>query len=333
MRTIDIGVSHDDDAVVTQFGDVEVIDAWRAADPATLSNAGAQRSDQRQDFIAGQQFFVTRFFNIQDFAAERQNRLKFAIAALFGRATGRIALYQVNFTTGRIFFLTVSKLAGQTHAIQYAFATRHVARFARCFTCPGRFNDLANNDFGVVWALLQVIVQQAADNVFHRTTHFAGHQFVFGLAGEFWFRHLHTQHAAQAFPHVVARHLNLCFFGQLAVVDVFVDDPSHRSSQTRQVSTTITLGNIVGKAKNLLAVAAVPLHRQFHTNVGALIALSVTHGSEHVGMQYGFAFVDEAHEPLDTVGPGKVILLARTFIFQPYLHAVVQKAEFAQAFA
>ena len=249
--------------------------------------------------------------------------MKFTIAALFGRATSRVTLYQVDFTTGRVFFLTVSKFTGQTHAIQYAFTTRQVARFTRCFTCPGRFNDLANNDFGVVRALLQVIVQQAADNVFHWTTHFAGHQFVFGLAREFWFRHLHTQHAAQAFPHVVAHHLNLCFFSQLAVVDVFVDDSSHRGSQTCQVSTTITLGNIVGKAKNLLAVAAIPLHRQFHTNVGALITLSVTHGSEYVGMQHGFAFVDEAHEPLDTVGSGKVILLARTFVFQPYLHAVV----------
>ena len=66
MRTINVRVGHDDDAVVTQLGHVEVIVAGGAA---SLSNTRPQRGDQREDFVAGQQLFVARFFHVQNLAA------------------------------------------------------------------------------------------------------------------------------------------------------------------------------------------------------------------------------------------------------------------------
>ena len=100
MGAIDIGIGHDDDAVVAQFVGVEIV----------FADIGAQGRDQEQDFIAGEQFFVTRFFHIQNFAAQGQNGLKFAIAPLFGRAPRRVTLDDVDFAQGWVFFLTISQL-------------------------------------------------------------------------------------------------------------------------------------------------------------------------------------------------------------------------------
>ena len=46
VRAVDVGVGHDDDAVVAQLGDVEVVAA------GALADAGAERGDQRQDLVA-----------------------------------------------------------------------------------------------------------------------------------------------------------------------------------------------------------------------------------------------------------------------------------------
>ena len=87
MRAVHIGIGHDDDAVVAQFFGVEFF----------LADAGAERGNQRGHFLAGEHFFKAGFFHIQNFALQRQNGLKFTVAALLGRAAGGIALDQIQF--------------------------------------------------------------------------------------------------------------------------------------------------------------------------------------------------------------------------------------------
>ena len=78
MRAIDIGVGHDNDAVITQFISVVFV----------LPDAATKHIDQRGDFLRRQQLFETCFLNIQNFALERQYGLKLSVASLFGRASG-----------------------------------------------------------------------------------------------------------------------------------------------------------------------------------------------------------------------------------------------------
>ena len=44
--------------------------------------AGAQRGDQGGDFLAGDQFVKAGAFDVEDFALQRQDGLKFTVAAL-----------------------------------------------------------------------------------------------------------------------------------------------------------------------------------------------------------------------------------------------------------
>ena len=165
VGAVDVGVGHDDDAVVAQFVGVEVVAAHALADTR------AERGDQRQDLVAGQQLLVTRTLDIQDLAAQRQDRLELAIAALLGRAPGGVTLDDVDFAKGRIFFLTVSQLARQAHAVQHALAPGHLPGLARRFAGSRCIDDLAADDLGVDRVLQQIVGKRLADHVFDRASY------------------------------------------------------------------------------------------------------------------------------------------------------------------
>ena len=103
MRTIDVGVRHDDDFMVADFIDIKIIAA----------NASAQGGNQRADFLARQHFVKTCAFHIQDFTAQGQNRLKTTFTSLLGRAPCGITLHDEQFSFGRIAFLAIGKFAGK----------------------------------------------------------------------------------------------------------------------------------------------------------------------------------------------------------------------------
>ena len=171
--TVHVRVGHDDDAVVTQLVHIEVIGRRFTGLRTGFANARAQSRDERQNFIAGEQLFVTRFFHVQNLATQRQDGLKFTVTSLFGRTTRRVALHNVDFTQCRVFFLAIGQLAGQAHAIEHTFATRHFASLARCLTGTRSLDNLAANDLGVVGALLQIIGQCFGHDVFYGRAHFA----------------------------------------------------------------------------------------------------------------------------------------------------------------
>ena len=254
---IHVRVGHDDDAVVAQFFHVVVF----------FANARAQRGNQRDHLLAGEHFVKAGFFHVQNFAFERQNRLVFAIAPLFGRTARRVTLDDEDFGQSRIFFLTVSQFTRQTHTVQNAFATRHFTRTTCSIARPRGFNNFVTNDFGFVRVFLQKVVQCAADNFFHRQAHFGRNQFVFGLRGEFRLGYFDREHTGQTFAHIVTRRFDFGFFGKIVFLDVFVHDARHGCAQAGQMRTAIPLRNVVGKAQNAFVVRVIPLHRDFNRDI------------------------------------------------------------------
>src|SRR5690606_19259009 len=74
VRSVDVGVRHDDDAVIAQFRDVELVG----------SDATAKRGDQRADLLVAEHFVETRLLDVEDLALDGQNSLDLAVAPLFG---------------------------------------------------------------------------------------------------------------------------------------------------------------------------------------------------------------------------------------------------------
>ena len=180
MGAVDVGVRHDDDLVVAELVDVELVGA----------DAGAERGDQRADLLGGDHLVEAGALDIEDLAAERQHRLVLAVAALLGRAAGRIALDDEELGLGRIALLAVGELAGQRGHVEGALAAGQLARLARRLARRGGLDDLADDDLRFRRMLLEPGAEGVVDEALDHRPNLGGDQLVLGLRGEFRVGHL-----------------------------------------------------------------------------------------------------------------------------------------------
>src|SRR5581483_4810410 len=108
---------HQDDFAVSDFRSVEVF----------LRDARAERGDHGANFFVAKHLVVTRFFDIENFAFERQDRLKAPVATLFGGSACGFALDQEQFATLWLPFTAIRSFARQSATIKRAFAASKIA--------------------------------------------------------------------------------------------------------------------------------------------------------------------------------------------------------------
>src|SRR5262245_21080832 len=84
VGAVDVGVGHNDDFVVAKLVDVEPIGFIGGPGSDSASN----RRNEGANFLVGQHLRDSRFFHVDNFPAQRQNRLKATVSSLFGRAAG-----------------------------------------------------------------------------------------------------------------------------------------------------------------------------------------------------------------------------------------------------
>src|SRR6185503_10096464 len=102
--------------MIAEFANIEQIPYSRA-----------KSDNQIFDFLVGKHFVQAGAFNVQDFAAQRQNGLESAVAALLGAATGGISLNNIELAFGWVRFGTVRQFSRQSQAVEHAFANDAVA--------------------------------------------------------------------------------------------------------------------------------------------------------------------------------------------------------------
>ncbi len=131
--------------------------------------------------MRGDHLVETGLLYVQDFTLERQDGLVFTVATLLGGTASRVPFHYVEFGESRVFFLTVSQLAGQTGDIQRAFAASQFASLAGRFTGTGRIDDLVDHDLGIARVFQQEVSQLLTHRLFNGGLHFGRDQLVFGL--------------------------------------------------------------------------------------------------------------------------------------------------------
>ena len=193
VAAVDVGVGHDDDLVVAGLLDVEVL-----ADPA------ADGRDERLDLLAREHLVEPRALHVQDLAANRQNRLGLARAALLGRAAGGVALDDEELRLGRIALLAVGELPGQAVVRERPLAAREIARLARRRAGARGVENLRDDRPGDARVLLEVVAELLVEDVLHEAAHLARAELGLGLALELGLRELHGDHRREAFARVVA---------------------------------------------------------------------------------------------------------------------------------
>ena len=205
VRAVHVRVRHDDDAAVAQFGNIEARFVFRARRPIffRFADAGADGGDHRLDFVVLQKLIDARFLDVDQLAANRQDRLVTAVATLFGRAAGGITLDNIKLGQFRIALRTIRQLARQSAAGERAFANG-LARFARRFPRPRRRQHFIENAPARRRVLIEVSHQPVVNNRAHDAVDLGVDQLHFGLRFESRIRQFNAQHADQTFPNVVA---------------------------------------------------------------------------------------------------------------------------------
>ena len=100
MCSIDIGIGHDDDLVISQFGNIEVV-----------MDSGTKRRDHRLDLGIAVDLIQSCLLYIQDLPTKWQDRLGCSVTGCLCRTSRRVSLYDVDLTLRRILVRTVCKLS------------------------------------------------------------------------------------------------------------------------------------------------------------------------------------------------------------------------------
>ena len=119
-----------------------------------VAHAGAEGGDQRLDLGVLQHLVDPRLLDVEDLAAQRQHRLGRAVAALLGRAAGRVALDDEQLGQRRVLDRAVGELARQRGALERRLA-RQVARLAGGRARLGGRDGLADDRARLLRVLLQ----------------------------------------------------------------------------------------------------------------------------------------------------------------------------------
>ena len=108
-------------------------------------------------FSLDEHLVQARLLDVQHLAEHGQDRLEAPIAALLGRAAGRVALDDVELAALRVALLAVGQLAGQRRALQRALADDQVARLAGRLAGAGGRQRLLDDAPAVARVLLEVL--------------------------------------------------------------------------------------------------------------------------------------------------------------------------------
>ena len=114
--------------------------------------------------------------------------------------------------------------------------------------------------------LLQVVGQHFAHNAVHSATHLRVAQLCFGLSLKLRFHNLHGNNGGQALTKIVARHFNLLFGQNTALVRVLLQRARQRPTESGQVCTSLVGIDVVDVRMNIFRVRRVVLHGHFNRN-------------------------------------------------------------------
>ena len=312
MGAVDVRVGHDDDAVVAQLVGIVFV----------LADSRAERGDQGDDLLGGDDLLESRLLDIEDLALERQYRLEFPVAPLLCRPSRGISLHQIDFRKGGVLFLAVGELARQTQPVERPFPAGELARLPGGLPRSRRVDDLGDDQLGVGRVFQEEFGKGVGNHFLDQRTHFGRNQLVLGLGRELGVRKLDRKNRGQSFPHVVPGGLGLGLLCGFARLDVMVERPGHCRAQRSQMGSAVALGNVVGEAEHGFLIRIVPLHGDLDGD-----AFLFGRGMEDFGMEDVLVSVDVFDEAPDSAGEGEILFLSAPEVGHLDLDAVVQEGK------
>ena len=299
---VDVGVRHDDELVIAELVELQAL--------ASVSlDAGADGRDQRADLLVGEHLHHPRALDVEDLTLDGQDGLEAPVAALLGRAAGRIPLHDEQLAAGGLPFLAVREFAGQGAALEDALAPGQVLGLARRFPRLRRLHRLLDDGLRGGRILLEEGAQEFADRRLHPALHFGVAQFGLGLPLELGVADLHRQDGRQALPGVVTRDGEVLALQQIDLLDVVVDGAGQSGAEAGQMRPALRRVDVVDVGEDVLREILIVLYGALD---GPLLALL---GEEDGARMHGpLVHVQELHELDDASGIVEDLLLVLALV-------------------
>src|SRR6185369_4124871 len=242
--------AHDDHLAVAQLLDREVVGA----------DAGAERGDDRADLLVAEHAVEARLLDVQDLAAQREDRLGPPVARLLRRATGRIALDQEDLGVLGLARLAVGELAGQAAADHRALADE-VALLAGRLARAHRQQRLVDDRLRLARVLLEELAELVVDDRLHRALDLRVAELDLGLALEQRVGHEHRDHGREPLAEVLAGRRRLALLDEAFLLRVGVERARERAAEAGEVRAALVRVDVVREAVDVFVVAVVVLQR------------------------------------------------------------------------
>ena len=332
MRTVDVCIGHDDDLVVARLGNVEV-----ATVAGARRDAAADRGDKRLNGVARERAVVTHALDVQNLAAQGQNRLDVSAAAVLGRAACRVTLYNKELSQLGVTHRTVGELAGQRRRLEQALAAGRLTRLAggvaRLAGLLGLLDDLTSG----LGMLLEVIGKAVGHDLERQRAHIGAAELGLGLALKLRIGQLDRDNGRKALAYIVAGEVGVFLLEQVLLARVIVNHAGERGAEALEVHAALGGVDVVGKRHDVLAVAAIPLQGHLdlahlgHGRIRIRFALNIDGVLKGLGDI--LALVEELDEVDDAASIAKLLHMGGRFalVGQHDLEVLVEECRLLQA--
>ena len=197
MRTIDIGIGHDDDLMVTNLAQVERFRVFFG------SKGDTQRGEDVAHLFGLEHLVLHRFLHIEDLTAKRENSLVHAVTTGLSGTACRITLDEEEFALCRIFAYAISEFTGQTTTTERRFAEHGLTGVTRCNTRLRRENDLLYDFLRIIGMFLQIVLQSLGNRGIDHTGHLGVTEFGFRLTLKLRLSDFDRDNRRQTFTEIV----------------------------------------------------------------------------------------------------------------------------------
>ncbi len=255
VAAVHIGVGHDDDFLIAEFGGIEVV-----------ADAAAQGLDEDADFFKAQDFVEAGFFDVDDFAFEGEDGLILDVASLGGGATCGIAFDDEEFGVVAL-TLAIAEFGGHGAGFEGGFAAGEFAGLAGGLAGLGSDDALQAEFFGIAGVLFEPGFEAVVDRVTDKGLDLWIEEFFLGLIVEGGVGEFDTDDGGDAFAEVFATGDGVFFLDDAGFAGVGVEGAGEGGFEALAVGAAIFVVDVVGEGQEGFVVAIVILEGDFDGEV------------------------------------------------------------------
>ena len=264
MRTVDIGIGHDDNLMIAQLADVWCLRVFFCSD------GHAKRTENVGDFLIVENLMLHRLFNVKNLTAQRKDGLMHTVTAHLCRTACRVSLDDKQFAILCRVRLTVGQFARQSATAKRRLALDAHTGLVGCLTRTGCKRHLLHDGAGLLRMLLKIYAQRLADCRLNGSDNLVVAEFCLCLTLELRLQHFYRNNRCQSFTEIGRIDCHLLFLKNLGVVGIFLQRRRQSAAETRKVRTALDGVDIVDKRIYILVERCIVSKRHLHRDALAL---------------------------------------------------------------